>query len=74
MEVITMKNIYLFIFSSILEQEEKIGFCMEMCFTCDAAWVQHPTHLELMNTSRTINVKVDPRGLQTGVYYTEVSV
>ena len=56
----------------ISEQEEKINFCMEMCFTCDAAWVHHPTHLELMNTSRTINVKIDPRGLQTGVHYTEV--
>ncbi|XP_063430494.1 tripeptidyl-peptidase 2-like [Mytilus trossulus] len=55
-----------------IEQEEKINFCMEMCFTCDAAWVQHPTHLELMNSSRTINIKIDPRGLQTGVHYTEV--
>lgn len=54
------------------EQEEKINFCMQFSLTCDAPWVQHPAHLELMNLERLISVQVDHRGLPEGVHFTEV--
>ena len=54
------------------EQEEKIKFCMQFTLTCDAPWVQHPAHLELMNVERLISVQVDHGGLSEGVYFTEV--
>ncbi|KAJ8310382.1 hypothetical protein KUTeg_012247 [Tegillarca granosa] len=59
-------------FDNKSEQKEKIDFNVQFCLTCDASWVQHPAHLELMNTARTFSVKVDPRGLPEGVHYTEV--
>lgn len=54
------------------EQEEKINFCMQFSLTCDAPWVQHPAHLELMNLERLISVQVDQRGLPEGVHFTEL--
>ncbi|XP_022341956.2 tripeptidyl-peptidase 2-like [Crassostrea virginica] len=54
------------------EQEEKIKFCMQFTLTCDAPWVQHPAHLELMNVERLISVQVDHGGLSEGVYFTEL--
>lgn len=53
-------------------QEDKIRFNMQLCMTCDASWVDIPSHLELMNTSRSFGVQVDPRGLPHGAHYTEV--
>ena len=58
--------------NSKTEQTEKISFNMRFCMTCDADWVTHPQHLELMNVSRSFSVKVDTSGLSEGVHYTEV--
>ncbi|GAB1601221.1 tripeptidyl-peptidase 2-like [Argonauta hians] len=52
-------------------QEDKIDLNLQLCLTCDASWVEIPTHLEL-NTYRSIGVQVDPRGLSHGAHYTEV--
>ncbi|KAK3095930.1 hypothetical protein FSP39_020998 [Pinctada imbricata] len=54
------------------KQAEKIAFNMRFCMTCDAAWVKHPEHLELMNVARAFNVKVETSGLSEGVHYTEI--
>ncbi|KAL5005334.1 hypothetical protein ScPMuIL_018790 [Solemya velum] len=53
-------------------QEEKISFDMYFCLVCDEPWVKAPSHLQVMNTSRTFNVNVDPRGLSEGAHYTEI--
>ncbi|CAI9728027.1 tripeptidyl-peptidase 2-like [Octopus vulgaris] len=52
-------------------QEDKIDFNLQLCLTCDASWVEIPSHLEL-NTFRSIGVQVDPRGLPHGAHYTEI--
>jgi len=61
-------------YSSFTENDDKISFCMQLSFTCDASYVQHPTYLELMNTARAVSIKVDPKGLPEGVHYTEVNI
>ena len=60
--------------NTISEKEEKIAFKMQLNLVCDASYVQCPSHLELMNSSRSISVKVDPRGLPAGVHFTQVGI
>lgn len=59
-------------FEEHVEPEEKINFCIQFSLTCDVPWVQHPSHLELMNVERLFSVMVDHQGLSEGVYFTEV--
>lgn len=68
----------LFVFIEMFQRlstdpREKIDFEMRFALTCDAAWVSCPSHLELMNMSRVIQVKVTPQGLTPGAHFTEVS-
>lgn len=43
---------------------------MSLVLVCSASWVQHPTHLEVMNLARAISIRVDPTGLFPGVHNT----
>ncbi|XP_046674553.1 tripeptidyl-peptidase 2-like [Homalodisca vitripennis] len=53
-----------------VEPERKIDFQMSLVLACSASWVQHPSHFEMMNISRAISIRVDPRGLPPGVHNT----
>jgi len=48
----------------------KQTFNMKFALTCSAPWVSHPTHLDLMYTSRHFLVSVDPTGLPPGAHQT----
>ncbi|KAL3846837.1 hypothetical protein ACJMK2_017791 [Sinanodonta woodiana] len=59
-------------FEDKMDKADKISFKMQFRLISDATWVKHPDHLELMNTSRSISVIVDPKGLPEGSHYTEI--
>ena len=56
----------------ILGPDDKIQFSMQLSLVCEATWVQHPSHLDLMNMARSFTIKVDTQGLAPGPHYTEV--
>ncbi|XP_014239284.1 tripeptidyl-peptidase 2 isoform X2 [Cimex lectularius] len=59
--------------SSNIDLKEKLDFQMSLSLSCDQSWVQHPVSLEFNNMMRTINVRVDPSGLPTGVHATSIN-
>ena len=48
--------------------EDKIDFNLRFGLTCDAGWITHPKHLDLMYTARHFLINVDPSGLKSGVH------
>ncbi|KAK2181249.1 hypothetical protein NP493_405g05002 [Ridgeia piscesae] len=59
-------------FTHTAEQRVKIDFEMRFALSCDTAWVSCPRHLDLMNMSRTFQIKVNPQGLTPGAHFTEI--
>ncbi|XP_077987332.1 tripeptidyl-peptidase 2-like [Glandiceps talaboti] len=54
------------------DPHEKIGFNLHLSLVSNVAWLTVPSHLNLMNSSRSFSVKVDPSGLSEGSHFTEV--
>ncbi|XP_015752679.1 PREDICTED: tripeptidyl-peptidase 2-like [Acropora digitifera] len=55
-------------------KNERINLNLRLSLISSESWVTVPDHLVLMNTVRSFNVKVDPRGLPHGVHFAEVSM
>lgn len=72
-EVKMMERSQCFPYYYFTDANEKIALNLHISLVCDVSWVSSPTHLELMNSSRSITVKLDPRGLREGVHYTQVT-
>lgn len=52
------------------EPEEKVKFNIKLALLCSEPWVQTPSHLDLVNSPRTITVRIDPTSLPEGVHST----
>ncbi|XP_031554866.1 tripeptidyl-peptidase 2-like [Actinia tenebrosa] len=60
------------LFPEKTENELKLNLNLRLCLISSDTWVSCPSHFVLMNTARSFNVKVDPRGLSEGAHYAEV--
>jgi len=58
----------LFLDNEARSAKDKQEFNLRLGLSCSADWVQHPTHLDLMFTTRHFLVQVDPRGLPPGAH------
>ncbi|XP_044764986.1 tripeptidyl-peptidase 2 [Coccinella septempunctata] len=57
-----------FLKSDSVPAQEKINFNLRLALTCDASFIDIPSHLDLSNTTRMITVKVNTGGLKPGVH------
>ncbi|CAD5113100.1 DgyrCDS2291 [Dimorphilus gyrociliatus] len=53
-------------------EKEKINLSVHARLVCEESYVKSPSHIELMNTGRGFYIQVDPTGLETGCYLTEL--
>lgn len=50
----------------------KINFNMRLSLICNATFVSYPAHLDLSNMSRSFIIRIDTKGLPTGVHSTSI--
>ncbi|KAK6617784.1 hypothetical protein RUM43_014012 [Polyplax serrata] len=50
------------------DNDSKINFNMRFALLCDDTWVSASSHLDLMNITRTLSVRIDPTCLPEGVH------
>lgn len=58
------------IFREDCDPSVKINFNMKLSLVCSEPWVQVPTHLDLVNISRVLSIRIDPTSLAEGVHFT----
>ncbi|KAI5645057.1 subtilase family domain-containing protein [Phthorimaea operculella] len=51
----------------------KIDFGVRLALSCNATWVSAPAHLDMMNASRPISVRIDTTGLSPGAHFTSIN-
>ncbi|KAK3699411.1 hypothetical protein QZH41_018570 [Actinostola sp. cb2023] len=60
------------VFPESLDHDVKLNLSLRLSLVSTETWLSCPSHLVLMNTARSFNVKVDPCGLQEGAHFAEV--
>ncbi|HMB71155.1 MAG TPA: tripeptidyl peptidase II, partial [bacterium] len=56
-----------------VDNREKVDFQMQASLAVDADWVQVPAAVHLHGGGRNFRVLVDPRGLEPGAHYAEIT-
>ncbi|KAH0553976.1 tripeptidyl-peptidase 2 isoform X2 [Cotesia glomerata] len=62
----------IFLDTENVDATRKINFNLRLSLVCDAAWVQFPSHFELMHMSRAFTVRIDGVKLPEGVHATNI--
>jgi tripeptidyl-peptidase-2 len=60
------------VFHHDADNRDKVNFELSVVLDCDARWVDVADNLRLMHGGRSIDVRIDPRRLESGVHYTEI--
>lgn len=50
----------------------KVDFNLKLCLVSDQPWVSCPSHLDMNNGLRTINLEIKKNSLKPGVHYAEI--
>ncbi len=58
----------MFLDAENVDNERKISFNMKLSLSCQASWVHHPDHLDLMYVTRHFLAYIDPKGLSPGAH------
>uniref|UniRef100_V5I9M9 Tripeptidyl-peptidase 2 n=1 Tax=Anoplophora glabripennis TaxID=217634 RepID=V5I9M9_ANOGL len=62
-----------FLDSDNVDAERKIKFNMKLVLTCNADYVNYPSHLDLSNVSRMFAIKIDTSYLSEGLHSTFIN-
>lgn len=53
-------------------QKKQIEFGMRLALTCNVGWVLMPSHVDMMNASRLLGIKIDTTGLLPGPHFASI--